>query len=81
MGGFDSEPPMNYKSPQFNRDYAVWAAGRRPRRLSIYLTELTVHGGSELTGGRLTAMWSAVLVGGGRAASQMPKPFHNIALS
>ena len=65
---------MNYKSPQFNRDYAVWAAGRRPRRLSIYLTELTVHGGSsELTGGRLTAMWSAVLVGGGRAAGQMPK--------
>ena len=54
-------------------DYAVWAAGRRPRRLSIYLTELTVHGGSELTGGRLTAMWSAVLVGGGRAAGQMPK--------
>ena len=49
------------------------AAGRRPRRLSIYLTELTVHGGSELTGGRLTAMWSAVLVGGGRAAGQMPK--------
>ena len=32
-----------------------------------------MHGGSELTGGRLTAMWSAVLVGGGRAAGQMPK--------
>ena len=32
-----------------------------------------MHGGSELNGGRLTAMWSAVLVGGGRAAGQMPK--------
>ena len=68
------EPP-NYKHATQQRlcDYAVLAAGRRPRRLSIYLTELTVHGGSELTGGRLTAMWSAVLVGGGRAAGQMPK--------
>ena len=47
-----TEPP-NYKHATQQRlcDYAVLAAGRRPRRLSIYLTELTVHGGSELITG------------------------------
>ena len=51
--GFDYLEPPNYKHATQQRlcDYAVLAAGRRPRRLSIYLTKLTVHGGSELITG------------------------------